>query len=45
MGATALHLAVFASHELCVKELLDHGANTKLTIKKGALAGTAPHEV
>lgn len=45
MGATPLHLAAFASHAECVRILLDKGANTKLAIKRGALAGTVAHEV
>jgi ankyrin repeat protein len=45
MGATPLHLAVFASHAKSVRILLDHGANVRSSIKKGPLAGTVPEEV
>ena len=45
MGATALHLAAMTEKPMCVSLLLEHGADPKLKVQSGRLAGRKAREV
>lgn len=45
VGATALHLAAFNEKAKCVDSLLTHGADAKLRIKDGPMAGRRPKDM